>query len=137
MPTSILSLKGSLSEAFLKICTSRGDVGFALPPIFLDLWLNTILLFPWLLPFPDLCFGFSHFSGVSSSVSDLSISVSVVAESCESSYLVLLFLDLLSFFVLFAGEFLLCLFGLSLDFEADFCLFLCLLCDLPLSFLKL
>ena len=97
---SVLSLKGSLSEALLKTCASSGGVGFALPPIRLDLWLDTILLFPWLLPFPDLCFDFSPISGVSSSVSDLSISVSVVAESCESSNLVLLFLDLLSFFFL-------------------------------------
>ena len=50
----------------------------------------------------DLDFCFFLFSGESSSVSDLSISVSDVAESCESSDLVLLFLDLLSFFFLFA-----------------------------------
>ena len=74
-----------MSEAFLKICSSRGGVGFALPPMRLDLWDATNLRFLWLLPFPDLYFDFSPFSGVSSSLSDLSdlsdLSVSVVPES--------------------------------------------------------
>ena len=77
---------------------------------------------------------FSPFSGDSSSVSDLSKSVSELTASPESSDLAQLFFDFFSlFFLLFAGEFFLDLVCLYLFLDDDGCLLLLLCWDLPLS----
>ena len=104
-------------------------MGLTCSPSLLYLCKVTILLF-----LPDLFFSFSPFSGVSSSVSDFSISVSKETLSSESSDAALLFLDIVSFFFVFlAGEFCLDLACLSLFLEDDCGLLLFLLWDLPLS----
>ena len=110
-----LSLYGVLSAALLNTMASRCGLGFACPPNLLDLCEVTILLF-----LPPFFFSFSPFSGVSSSVSDFSISVSEETFSSESSDTALLFLDFVSFFFLvLAGESFLFLDCLSLFLEFD------------------